>query len=232
MKGYNIRNDNDEKMIKLLYNEDYKRCYQAWEPRLAKPHYRFLWALERTKGKTLLDFGCGDGVFLAMCSMSKIKPSGYDISSEALSIAKAKLQNKAVLYDNLDDIQNNYYDNVTCFEVLEHVDQPPELMIELFKKCKEGGRILITVPIEKNLNDPMHKQFFDYYSLFSLVTRYTYDFNIFLMNKFCKTGQRINVFGVVAVKHKDYTYDPNKTIEENLRKYPVSDIFNVLVKKS
>lgn len=231
MKGYNVKNENEEKYIKLAYNEDYKRCYTPWEPRIMKPDHRFIWALERTAGKNILDYGCGDGIFLSLCAGNNLRPSGYDISEEALSIAKAKLQNKAVLYNNLKDIQNNYFDNVSCFEVLEHVDKPHEIMMELFKKCKDKGRILITVPIENRIPDIMHKQRFNYYDMFELVSRFTYDFNIYLLNKFRKTGQNINLFGIIAIKHKGYRYNQNKTTEENLRNRKVDDIFKILVKQ-
>lgn len=231
MKGYNIKNEDEEKYIKLAYNEDYKRCYIPWGPRVMKPNHRFIWALERTAGKNILDYGCGDGVFLSLCAGNKLKPSGYDISTEALSIAKAQLQNKAVLYDSLKDIQDEYFDNVSCFELLEHVDNPHEIMVELFKKCKDGGRVLITIPIENRIPDVMHKQRFDYYNLFELISRFTYDFNIYFLNKFKKTGKKINIFGIIAIKHKKYKYNQNKTTEENLRNRKLDKIFKILVRQ-
>lgn len=45
---------------------------------------------------------------------------------------------------------NEYFDWVVCFEVLEHVFDPDDFLIEAWRVLKEWGRILLTVPFVRD----------------------------------------------------------------------------------
>jgi len=100
------------------------------------------------KGDRLLDIGCGDGTlgYFAMRSYKEVW--GIDISDNALKIAKKRgLKTQKV---NLNDenllFEDNYFDAVTCLDVIEHVFEPIVLINEIHRVLKMNGLLVISTP--------------------------------------------------------------------------------------
>jgi len=92
-------------------------------------------------GKTL-DIGCG----------AKQYEKFFIKSDEYVGIEiETDLQKKRKIADYFYDgkilpFQNNSFDSILCFQVLEHVFEPLDFLIEAKRVLKPGGKILITVP--------------------------------------------------------------------------------------
>ncbi len=101
-------------------------------------------SLFTNKTISLLDFGCGDGLFLKNLSkkFSNFDLIGYDPYSTIV-------HDSFKLCKNLDEISNNSLDIVCCFETLEHLDDKELdfLINTIHNKLKIGGKFIISVPI-------------------------------------------------------------------------------------
>lgn len=64
--------------------------------------------------------------------------------------------------------KDNYADEILMDNVLEHLDDIPAVMEELYRITKADGKIILIVPYAKSegaLQDPTHKHFFTEHSL-------------------------------------------------------------------
>ncbi len=110
----------------------------------------------------LADFGCSNGYIISLLKENVFNNGkkwnfyGFDYIEKFLLQAKGKNLENAEFYNfNLNTINNNHWHNcfdiVTSFETLEHVGNPENAFINLYDACRQGGRIIFTVPNEKGL---------------------------------------------------------------------------------
>lgn len=107
---------------------------------------------ELKKGDRILDIGCGYGLFLKVCDKYGLETYGIDVVEEAIN--EAKKVTKAKLYihnvDNgLEMFKDEFFDIVTLFDVIEHLQCPYKVLREVYRVLKKNGKIVITTP---NLN--------------------------------------------------------------------------------
>ncbi len=111
--------------------------------------------LAGTSVRTLLDYGCGDGSFLAMASDRIEEGCGADITPDQIEDCRRRLAG----YRNLrfcstrdlgDAAHAGRYDLVTCMETLEHCTAPvvETVLRDLVRLVSPTGRVVISVPIE------------------------------------------------------------------------------------
>lgn len=134
----------------------------------------------------LLDVGCGYGFFLSeMKALSGIKVSGVDVSKTAVSYATGR--GLDVRLGTLDTIKfdDNAFDAVTMFYVLEHIPDPARALREVRRILKPGGALLLRLPhttpivrilsifgIRNNLYDPpFHLNDFSAKTIGALLTK-------------------------------------------------------------
>lgn len=101
------------------------------------------------KNKTIGDFGCGTGHFLAKLSEQESMStySGFEFSQEAICRAKE-------FFPSINFQQQNIYEPVNapamdlsfCLEVLEHMEYPERAIDTITKATKKKGAIILTVP--------------------------------------------------------------------------------------
>ncbi len=146
-------------------------------------------------GKTILDFGCGNGVILK--EMTVLNPEaryiGIDVSGTALEMAKKKLPT-AVFYKVGDGekipLGDKSVDFIFSSEVLEHIYDVENAVSELQRILKPGGKFLLTVPYHgfiKNILiaifafnrhfNPIgsHIRFFSKKTLFFLLNKFSFN---------------------------------------------------------
>lgn len=95
--------------------------------------------------RLILDIGCGTGTELEI-----IKKFGqvvaFDNNLNVLELAK-KQGCKIILADiEKYKLQNNHYDAVCCFDLLEHLKDDQKVIDNIFQSLKEGGHFFFTVP--------------------------------------------------------------------------------------
>ena len=105
--------------------------------------------------RTLLDYGCGDGTFLAMAADRIQSACGADIAVEQIEDCRTRLASFTNLqFCTIPDLaqpsHDRAYEVVTCMETLEHCTPPivDVVLRDLARLTAPGGRIVISVPIE------------------------------------------------------------------------------------
>jgi len=126
-------------------------------------------------GARVLDYGCGDGTFLAMLlgsdpATSRIKAlSRAGVGSDPIQLAVGAELHRSLVDDcrkrfggdarlryelvddlNRPDVQDSF-DTIYCMEVFEHVVDPNPILDRLHRLLVPGGVLVISVPIEIGL---------------------------------------------------------------------------------
>jgi 2-polyprenyl-3-methyl-5-hydroxy-6-metoxy-1,4-benzoquinol methylase len=107
------------------------------------------------RGGRLLDYGCGDGTFLALTHGVFADAIGADVDETQLADCRRRLTAlSGVRFVSTAALESprhrSAYDVVTCMEVLEHCVEAERVRVldELARLCRPEGRIVISVPIE------------------------------------------------------------------------------------
>jgi SAM-dependent methyltransferase len=121
---------------------------------------RFELALDLAKsaeGKRLLDYGCGDGSFLALLLQSGVRPSemvGAELALDLVVDCRQRLGSTGITFLGLADLDTRApesFDVIFCMEVLEHVPAVDEVLERMARLLVPGGRLVISVPVETGL---------------------------------------------------------------------------------
>lgn len=129
------------KVEEILYQRIWKNKKSNEEPRIDKGSRVDVALKLLDKGDKLLDIGCGDGT-LGYFAKNKYKEVyGIDISENALKIAERRglIAKKVNLNDEKLPFLDNYFDAVTCLDVIEHVFDPRYLIKEIHRVLRVGG---------------------------------------------------------------------------------------------
>lgn len=113
----------------------------------------------RFKGNHLLDYGCGDGTFLAMLVASGGAPPdavGAELDGFQVTDCEGRLGHhrglRFVAIAELDrEMHRERYDTITCMEVLEHVVEIDVVVDRLWHLLTPSGTLLVSVPVETGL---------------------------------------------------------------------------------
>lgn len=105
--------------------------------------------------RRLIDYGCGDGTFLAMAAGRIASGWGADIDAGQTEEAARRLAGFGTLRfctiaALADPSHASAYDVVTCMETLEHCTEPTVQIVlrDLARLVSPDGRVVISVPIE------------------------------------------------------------------------------------
>jgi SAM-dependent methyltransferase len=90
----------------------------------------------------LLDYGCGSKPYKHMFTVTDY--IGVDMINPAYEKQSDKID--YFIKDGEIPFADNYFDSVLCTEVLEHVFNIDEVLTEINRVLKPGGKFLITIP--------------------------------------------------------------------------------------
>lgn len=98
------------------------------------------------KSNNLLDIGCGDGHFLTVAKERGWKVYGTEYTDEAVAIGEKK--GITMRKGRLSDISfgPEFFDVVTSFEVIEHINDPLDEVKTIHGLLRPGGCCYITTP--------------------------------------------------------------------------------------
>lgn len=102
-------------------------------------------------GARVLDVGCGGGIFAEAAAGAGADVTAIDPSPASVDIARAhaaesglKIHYECIGVDVLADQQSGAFDIVTCFEMLEHVPRPAEIVAACAAAAKPGGSVFFS----------------------------------------------------------------------------------------
>ncbi len=95
--------------------------------------------------KRVLDVGCGAGGFLLKLKENNITDHLAGVEPD-LGFREFLNKHDFETYDSADDAEDDYFDYITLFHVLEHFSDPILELKTLKKKLKDNGKIIIEVP--------------------------------------------------------------------------------------
>jgi SAM-dependent methyltransferase len=102
---------------------------------------------QHKKDGTLLDIGCSSGAFLESLRGDNWQLHGIEMSAECAAIAKARSGAQIFVGDALDaPLRSESFDVITCFDVLEHLFEPLQVMARVSEWLKPGGIFYVLVP--------------------------------------------------------------------------------------
>jgi 2-polyprenyl-3-methyl-5-hydroxy-6-metoxy-1,4-benzoquinol methylase len=106
-------------------------------------------------GQQLLDYGCGDGTFLALVQDLFPRAVGVDVAADQLVDCAVRFAGAPGIEffstDGLNDPRHgNRYEIVVCMEVLEHCPDDVQVTVldQIFNATAPSGTVVISVPIE------------------------------------------------------------------------------------
>jgi len=147
-----IRKSNQNKKIKLrlfLYNLYFNKNRNNVLLKFLFLPIKFL--LRSTKiasNKRILDIGCSLGQFLSEMKECGLEPHGIEPINFDPKIAKELNIKKDLIYAKY---KNNYFDVITLNHVLEHINNPNEILKEIKRILNTKGDLIIGVPNKRCL---------------------------------------------------------------------------------
>jgi len=109
------------------------------------------WALRNyfPEAKSFFEVGCGTGFVLAGIheKFPRMRLVGSEIFADGLAIAKTRLPNIELYQMDARRISfEREFDVVGAFDVLEHVIEDENVLLQMFNAVRPGGGFLVTVP--------------------------------------------------------------------------------------
>lgn len=105
-----------------------------------------------TSGLSLLDIGCGPGVFLVLAQRAGYEVSGLELNPELAQKARERTGAEVVVGDIATaDLGGRTFDVITLLDLIEHVPDP----VAILRRCriwlKPGGHLVVYTPNHSGL---------------------------------------------------------------------------------
>ncbi len=170
-------------------------------------------AKKYVKGKTL-EIGCGEGYgieILSPLAEKYVAVDKYLADFTTTFSEKNNIEFHQITVPPLSIFEDNTFDTVVTFQVIEHIENDVAFVSEIFRVLKPGGTALITTPNKAMslTRNPWHIREYLTNELESLIKK---DFN---------SVEMLGLFGNEKVK--EY-YEANKKSVEKLTRF---DVFNL-----
>lgn len=128
---------------------------------------------------TILDYGCGTGMFLSECKMAKWETFGMEPDDNARRLASEKNLNLFADKNTLQlHIAEKEFDVITLWHVLEHVTDMYNTLAFFKHKLKRDGVLIIAVPNHESYDAEYYKEYWAAYD----VPRHLHHFDLKSMN--------------------------------------------------
>lgn len=154
------------------------------------------------KNDIVLDLGSGNGQNAIKASRKCKKVIGLELDINLIDLAKKSSKKKNIVFmkANLEKnlpLKNNLFDRVIFLDVLEHLHNRVEILKEIHRVLKSGGRLFIGVPNSEtswkkcqrsagisSFSDPDHKVEFTKLQISNLLKKSGFEIESFNYGKF------------------------------------------------
>ncbi len=132
----------------LHYTDAYHKLISAaGEHSPARWGFRKEAIAQHMQSGALLDLGCSSGSFLEFMRSESWRLYGIEMSAESARTAEARSGARVFVGDILDaTFSRESFDVITCFDVLEHLYEPRDVMARVSEWLKPGGIFYVLVP--------------------------------------------------------------------------------------
>ena len=113
---------------------------------------RYDFVKEKIANKNVLDFGCGIGGFIEMAKKSARNISGVELDRALQSSFQERGLNVFLNLKEAKEQSKKKYDVITAFHVVEHLQDPIEILKDLSELLTKNGEVVIEIP---NSNDAL-----------------------------------------------------------------------------
>jgi len=128
-------------------NVPFFRHLTEWEPALCWSEFESTLGLE----KRSLDIGCTAGDLVALLQRCGWRAEGIDVDPDAISFAHLKgLSVKQGTLESLRGCLTTYH-LITLIDVIEHVQNPAELVGQIYDILEPGGLLIVKTPCADSL---------------------------------------------------------------------------------
>ncbi|WP_162054177.1 class I SAM-dependent methyltransferase [Pontibacter pamirensis] len=134
---------------------------------------------------SVLDYGCGTGVFLSACKKDGWEVRGVEPNDKAREAASA--ETSELIAESLQDIQGEKFEVITLWHVLEHIHTLNETVSQLLDSLQEDGTLIIAVPNADSHDAKEYKADWAAYD----VPRHLYHFTQPTMKRFLKKHKMV-----------------------------------------
>jgi SAM-dependent methyltransferase len=107
---------------------------------LSEIQVRFYFTPEQQQ-KRIFEYGCGLGQSIARLP----RAAGWDVSGEAREACRRR---GVPVFDDLDDVPRGEWDIIMCRHVLEHLEQPLDVLKTMRELVVPGGELFLVLPRE------------------------------------------------------------------------------------
>lgn len=139
------------------------RIYEAVKSVNLKKKYKM--ATKGLEPGRMLEIGCGAGDFLHTMEKHGWTCTGIEPSESAKEIATKKVKAKLLNPQEIDKLEDESFDLITMWHVLEHVDNLKEEIKQLQRLLKKGGRLVLALPNFKSADAQYYKEYWAAYDV-------------------------------------------------------------------
>lgn len=139
------------------------RIYEAVKSVNLKKKYKM--ATKGLKPGKMLEIGCGAGDFLHTMEKHGWTCTGIEPSESAKEIATKKVKATLLNPQEIGQLENESFDLITMWHVLEHVDNLKEEIQQLQRLLKKGGRLILALPNFKSADAQYYKEYWAAYDV-------------------------------------------------------------------
>lgn len=112
-------------------------------------HYYLAWDNLVSVTNKFLDYGCGKGEFISKLKNKVKYIYGFDVDPEKIKIVKTKYPFVKLRIIKVKDklpYSDNFFNSVSMFHVLEHVDSEKQAINEIYRVLKPNGVLYLASP--------------------------------------------------------------------------------------
>jgi len=197
-----------------LYDKDNMRVSQNMDTWKNRGQYRFKWIARNIQNQSkVLDAGCGTGLLSLELEDKGCEIHGIDVSKVAIEKAKKHVPDGKFVQGFLEKLPygDKEFDAVCCSQTLEHLRDPALVLKEMYRVLRDGGLMLVTMPIQNLLADRLHLHIFGLYEVIELFEQIDNNFKVGWIHKFIKEREP-NCFAISLRKGGERNGRPERRI--------------------